>query len=1232
MSISFLQNISIFDNDLTSVDTALNHTQINDSLNLDLLFGDQFQEIINKTLLNQNSYKWDDLNKVKKLTFTHQNLRSLNNKFNEVYTRLVGSRVDFNSYSETWLSGDTTANEIDIPGYNLIRVDREHKGGGGVCLYYKSNRQVDVVYNKSCQNSDILFVEISLTRCRKTYLGIVYKPPDSNVDILIDTLSNILESLPINSDIILMGDFNVDASTINLNSWKKLYDTLSSFNLFQQIKEATRITNKTETLIDHIWVNNYNLFNKSGVIRMGTSDHDLIYTIRDKLPNQRFENTTFTYRDLNNYDPISLKHLLDNFAWGNFYLNDNTDSMWEILLGAYYQALDILAPQKTLTNVKCKNNWVSKESLKLIHLRDNLKLAHSKCKNKTEKAVIWENFKKIRNLTNKQINKDKKAHIRNNLEKTRKNKQYKEYWGILLNLTGRGKSKNNRINIKKDNTTLSDIDQANLLNDHFADIGLKLIGEAQKLSAHMQQGLPNEDIISNYPEFNQILQSLIDNGNITKSEANILQNLFGECGSLVLLKKIFESIDYDVTMGSISLLFENDDSTLNDASLVESEPPNSVDSISDIEKLQSPVTQKMQSSVIEDDSFDWHTTVPTDNDLPKTLIIRQILNKFRTFSRANFRPINFSLLNKGVKLLSKILNGISTSPISQILSKGLNTRMRSSVPKLVTKKSNLNGVVKRRLISNSKTSYKNFLKSKSRSSENICKTDFVLHEFSVKEVWKQVKKISIHKSTAITNINGKLLKDCLLHTLPQLTHLFNKIIQTNRIPQSWKESIVVPLHKGGDKSNINNYRPISLLPTPVKILEKLIGTKIVSFLEEAKLFNPNQGGFRRKMSTGDTIFQLLKYCYFHLNNRNPVHLIFYDLTKAFDTVDHHLLLYKLKNFKLYNIIPLIQNYLYNRKQITIANGILSDKRNITCGVPQGSILGPLLFLLFINDMPDVIQNSGIKLYADDAVLYYSSSSITNTINIQKENNIRIAKWCAKNNLTISCVKTKCMWITGKLKIDTFDHKINIYDKEIGYTDDFKYLGLWLDKQLTFDKHIDILKKKIYKQSGAVKRCRKYLSTKQCIFLYKTLVLPLFDYVDIFYNSSSAKNLNQLQTLQNRLLRSCYRKKDWPGTQAAHKENNILNLDLRRRLHLSQHALKLTKQKSNIKIFKRAKRKNGKLYLNKIKSKYKFIDNSIIIKAPDIWNNLPDHIRKLSSKEDLTCVLTEFLWQDQLATQ
>ena len=293
-------NYSCFPNNTSIFGNNANGTLIADNISILEQFNrsEVVSNINNKINKSRSEFVDTGLNSLEKekgIILTHQNLRSINNKFAEVQIRLTGSSIDVHSFSETWLHKDIADSEIYIPGYSIIRTDRNtNKTGGGVCLYYKNNRTVRTLVSLSTNDYEVLFVELKLDRCKSNLIGIIYKPPNGKSDNLIEIIESILNEHMANKEVIIMGDFNIDASQENMSNWKKLYRSLSCLKLTQIISEPTRIGKNNETLIDHIWTNNTTLFNKSGVVRLGLSDHDLIYTVRKKPPFEKVENTSFS--------------------------------------------------------------------------------------------------------------------------------------------------------------------------------------------------------------------------------------------------------------------------------------------------------------------------------------------------------------------------------------------------------------------------------------------------------------------------------------------------------------------------------------------------------------------------------------------------------------------------------------------------------------------------------------------------------------------------------------------------------------------------------------------------------------------------------------------------------------------------------------------------------------------------------------------------------------------------
>ena len=243
----------------------------------------------------------------------------------------------------------------------------------------------------------------------------------------------------------------------------------------------------------------------------------------------------------------------------------------------------------------------------------------------------------------------------------------------------------------------------------------------------------------------------------------------------------------------------------------------------------------------------------------------------------------------------------------------------------------------------------------------------------------------------------------------QITYLYNLSILQSSVPLAWKVALVTPLQKDGDPTDTNNLRPISLLPLPGKILERLIHSQVMNYLESNNILSKHQGGFRNNHSTLDTIAKFTDDVYTAINSHELTLAVFIDFRKAFDTINHQILLKQLNKLGFdNNFTNWTKDYLTDRFQQTLANGIRSGPRRVTCGVPQGSILGPLFFLVYINDLSSAIKRSQLKLFADDTTIYYSSKNVIALQNVIQQDLLNVAQWCDSNALTINMNKTKLM--------------------------------------------------------------------------------------------------------------------------------------------------------------------------------------------------------------------------------
>ena len=393
---------------------------------------------------------------------------------------------------------------------------------------------------------------------------------------------------------------------------------------------------------------------------------------------------------------------------------------------------------------------------------------------------------------------------------------------------------------------------------------------------------------------------------------------------------------------------------------------------------------------------------------------------------------------------------------------------------------------------------------------------------SQEEILQLCKDININKSSAIDYISSRILKDAFVILADKLSTCFNLSFNSGIFPDDWKLAKITPLHKGGQKNQINNFRPISLLPLPGKLMEKIVHKHITSYLDDNNILNNNQNGFRAKHSTQDTVAKFTDDIALNMNNHECTLATFIDFRKAFDTVNHNILLNKINSLGIKNNnLNWITSYLHNRKQVVVANGYTSKNGTITCGVPQGSTLGPLLFLIYINDINKHFINSKIKLFADDTVLYSSASDVdTAKISLQTDLD-QLDIWCKQHKLSININKTKSVIFgTNKFNSNINCTNLTIAGEEIKYVSEYKYLGIVLDKNLTFTKHIKYIHGLAAHKIYLLSKIRPCINQSTAMKIYKTKILPYFDQGDILYMDAFNKDVDKLQKLQNRALRIC----------------------------------------------------------------------------------------------------------------
>ena len=338
--------------------------------------------------------------------------------------------------------------------------------------------------------------------------------------------------------------------------------------------------------------------------------------------------------------------------------------------------------------------------------------------------------------------------------------------------------------------------------------------------------------------------------------------------------------------------------------------------------------------------------------------------------------------------------------------------------------------------------------------------------------------------------------------------MYNECIKQNKFPAEWKVAVVTPLFKNkGAHTDVNNYRGISVLPPLCKIFERILASQIKAYFESYKIFFTGQHGFRQNHSCESALHEIISTCFKNLDNKLINMLLFIDFKKAFDMVDSKLLIYKLQNYGFSkNAVSLIENYFFNRHQFTKIGNIKSTVNDLLLGVPQGSVLGPLFFIIFINDLPYFLDEIITKLFADDTTLIFADNDLSSIVSKFKNGLKSLNEWCKHNRLYINWSKTFVMFITNKkICLPTF---IEMESIKIEVVSRFKLLGVVIDNKLQFKDFVSNQCLSINKRLFSIKRLF-YLPFDVKLQFFKTFILPYFDYglsLSIYYQKSVVQKL------------------------------------------------------------------------------------------------------------------------------
>jgi len=389
-------------------------------------------------------------------------------------------------------------------------------------------------------------------------------------------------------------------------------------------------------------------------------------------------------------------------------------------------------------------------------------------------------------------------------------------------------------------------------------------------------------------------------------------------------------------------------------------------------------------------------------------------------------------------------------------------------------------------------------------------------KFLPQEVLAQLNSLDVSKACGPDLITGFLLKQGAKVLASPLSYLFTMSMCTAVLPRDWVTANVVPVFKREDKSMVKNYRPISLTSLVVKTMERIIYSNLLSALESHGRISSCQYGFRKSCSASHLLVQVVHDWAKALDSRNSSHCLFLDFAKAFDSVPHQRLLLKLQCLGIRgDLLNWFRSYLTNRSQRVVINGHYSGWLPVLSGVPQGSILGPLLFILYINDLHSLIKSSSLKLYADDVALYATVSSYQDCVNLQ-DDLARIYDWSLIWQLKLSPSKCEALNITNKHSPVSFTYTIGSIS--VAWCSKVKYLGVVITSNLKWNDHCQRIVQKATQSLNRIRRAMYGCTEKAKTLAYLALVRPCLEYCSVVWTLYTSKNVDLIESVQRRAAR------------------------------------------------------------------------------------------------------------------
>lgn len=414
-------------------------------------------------------------------------------------------------------------------------------------------------------------------------------------------------------------------------------------------------------------------------------------------------------------------------------------------------------------------------------------------------------------------------------------------------------------------------------------------------------------------------------------------------------------------------------------------------------------------------------------------------------------------------------------------------------------------------------------------------SNFTINESGVQNL---LQKLDKRKATGLDGISSYLLRDFGTYIpafVPCITRIFNESLRSHTVPKDWRSARVCPIFKSGDRCQAENYRPISLTSVTSKVLEHIIVSTMWKHIDDNNLLINAQHGFRSGFGTTTQLLHVVHKASQALDAKQEYHIVSFDFAKAFDKVPHDLLIYKIRKYKFSNqIVEWLKAWLDERTTVVAVNGVVSSEHGVGSGVPQGSVLGPLLFLLYVNDLPNGLSNTECRLYADDTLLCMNLSRI-NFVELQ--NNVTtLERWALDWGMTFNPSKCVHMQLGGGSE-DYCRPSLMLNGIKIPKADIIKYLGLYINSSLKWSDQITYVCKKANKTLGMLRRCLNYASPKTAILAFNTVVRPILEYASQVWSPYTQCRSDDLERIQRRAVRWAFKIPKFCSVSDINDKNN-----------------------------------------------------------------------------------------------